>query len=300
MKIKYFLYFFITLLIIISTAIIYRTITIESLKTSIYKTKTIETSIESNKINNTGILASQLKEDYFPSNGKIISLNYKVGDSILEGQVLASIEKEKFPETENIIALKSGTVTSIQYSVGEYYDSKKPIITTEDLSYMKVLVNLESDEYEYIRLNQKAIISTQFLQFKGKISYISPTGVGDYTNSSKSYLPIEITLDGKLDNLKSGIKVNVSIIIEEKQNIIAIDSSIIKKDLNGTYVYILKDDMAHKRYIKTATQFSDKLEITEGLNKNDVVILDPNNSLVEGQKIIPEESIPVNSPLYTK
>ena len=299
MKIKIFLYVLAFLLIIVSTAIIYKFFTIENLKTSIYKTKTIKTSTETNKISCNGVLASQFREDYFPPNGKIISFMFSVGDKISEGQVLATIEKSNSSQIENIIALKNGTITSISYSIGEYYDSTKPIITTEDLSFMKVLVNLEGDDYEYVRLNQKAIINTQFLEYEGRVSYISPSGVGDYSDSSKSYLPIEISLDGKLENLKGGVQVNVSIVIEEKQNIIAIDPKVIKKDINGTYVYILRDDIAHKRYIKTATQFPDKIEVIEGLKENDIIILDPNDNLLEGRKIITEESIPVNSPLHS-
>lgn len=300
MKIKYFLYIIAILLIIISTAIIYKFFTIENLKTRIYKTKPVEITTERNKISCNGVLASQYKEDYFPSNGKIISLEFSKGDKIYEGQVLGIIEKDNSFQRENIIALKNGTITSIAYSTGEYYDSKKPIITTEDLSFMKVLVNLKGDDYDYVRLNQKAIINTPLFEYEGIVSYISPSGVGNYSDSSKSYLPIEISFDGRLESLKSGVQVNVNIITEEKQNIIAIDPKIIKKDMNGTYVYILKDDAAHKKYVKTATEFSDKIEITDGLEENDIIILDPDETIVEGRKIIPEESIPTNSPLHSK
>jgi|GEM_PF-5526136 len=297
MKVKIFLYVLSFLLITISTAIIYKFFKIENLKTSIYNTKTVKASTEINKISCNGVLASQFKVDYFPSNGKIISFEFSVGDKISEGQVLGVIKKITSSQTENIIALKNGTITSILYSIGEYYDSTKPIITTEDLSFMKVLVNLEGEDYEYVRLNQRAIIVAQFLEYEGVVSYISPSGVGDYLDSSKSYLPIEISLNGKIKNLKSGVEVNVSIIIEEKQNIIAIDPKVIKKDINGTYVYVLQDDIAHKRTIKTATEFDDKIEVTEGLKENDIIILDPSDTLSEGKKIIPEESIPANSPL---
>ncbi len=298
MKIKFFLYFFISILVITSTAIIYRNISLEQLKTNIYKTQNITTSTETNKINCNGVLASQYKEDYFPKDGKIIKINCKVGEKILEGEVLALIESEESSKPYNVIALKDGTITSVSYTEGEYYDSKKPIITTEDLTLMKVIVNINSKDYEYIRLNQSAIINTQFLEFKGKVSYISPTGIGDYINSNKSYLPIEISIDKKTENLKSGLEVSASIIIDQKENIIALEENLIKKDMNGSFVYVAKDDMASKRYIKKGTKFSNKFEIIDGLYKNDTVILDPMDTLVEGQRIIPEESIPANSPLF--
>lgn len=300
MKTKIFLYSITSILIIVSTAIIYRYVNLENLKTSIYKTETIKVSTEANKIASSGVLASQYKKEYFPSNGKIISLNYTVGDTIFEGEILASIKKENSSQTENIIASKNGTITSIPYSIGEYYDSTEPIVTTEDLSYMKVLVNLEGDDYEYVRLNQKAKINTPLLEYDGIVSYISPSGVADPSDPSKSYLPIEITLDGKVENLKSGVQVTVNIIVEEKENIIVINPKLIKRDMNGSYVYILQDDVAHKKYIKTSTEFSNKIEVIYGLKENDVVVLDPYDNLLEGKKVIPEESIPANSPLNSR
>ncbi|MCL2323788.1 MAG: efflux RND transporter periplasmic adaptor subunit [Oscillospiraceae bacterium] len=302
MKIRFFLYFFISILIIGSTAIIYRYIALEKLKTNVYKTEAIKASNQSNVIITSGILESQFKEDYYPSNGKIMALNFNLGDHIIEGQKLAIIKKDgSSVDNDNVIAKKSGTVTSVQYSLGAYYDSKKPLISTEDLSYMKALVNLDENDSEYVRLDQKSIISTKFLEFAGKVSYINPSGTINTTDPNKSYLPVEIALNGKVENLKSGMQVKVTIILEEKQNIIAINKNYIKKDMKGTYVYVLSDDdTAHKTYIKTATQFADKLEITEGLKEDDVIILDPNNTIVENQEIVPEESIPANSPLYTE
>ena len=64
-----------------------------------------------------------------PITGKIISVEYKVGDTIKEGDVICYLESMKMENP--ILAPVAGKITQIEVSVGQVVEAGKLLATIE-------------------------------------------------------------------------------------------------------------------------------------------------------------------------
>ena len=66
-------------------------------------------------------------------------------------------------------------------------------------------------------------------------------------------------------------------------------SLVIKQDLKGSYVYVVRkhsnDITAMKRYVKTGISYGDETIITEGLHEGDKVIVNGYNQVSDGEEV---------------
>ena len=123
--------------------------------------------------------------------------------------------------------------------------------------------------------------------YKGQIRYISP-----YSSTQLSSLGIEEqktrveTIFNELNKISLGYKLDINFITLEKNDVIAIPKlSMFKEDIND-YVFKIKDDKVLRQEIKKGIETSNEIEVLEGLEVGDIILLDPNNkNIKEGSKV---------------
>lgn len=101
------------------------------------------------------------------------------------------------------------------------------------------------------------------------------------------------TVQLKIKNKNEVIKPNVLAIIKindfSSESSLLVPSLIIKQDLKGSYVYIVrkhsKNITAMKRYVKTGISYGDETIITEGLHEGDKVIVNGYNQVSDGAEV---------------
>lgn len=123
--------------------------------------------------------------------------------------------------------------------------------------------------------------------FNGKISYISP-----YSSTQLSSLGIEEqktrieTTFTELNKIPLGYKLDINFITLDKKNVIAIPKLSTFKEEDAYYVFKIKDSKVVKQKIIRGMETSSEIEILEGLEQDDIILLDPNNKNVkEGSKV---------------
>ncbi len=123
--------------------------------------------------------------------------------------------------------------------------------------------------------------------FNGKISYISP-----YSSTQLSSLGIEEqktrieTTFTELNKIPLGYKLDINFITLDKKNVIAIPKLSTFKEEDAYYVFKIKDSKVVKQKIIKGMETSSEIEILEGLEQDDIILLDPNNKNVkEGSKV---------------
>jgi HlyD family secretion protein len=104
--------------------------------------------------------------------------------------------------------------------------------------------------------------------FDAKLEYISPKGVEE-----DGAIQFEIKAAVKLKEgqyIRAGYSANADIVLERKDQVLAISESLLQFDGDSAYVEVLVGEQVfEKRYVKTGLSDGINIELKEGLNKDD-------------------------------
>ena len=155
-----------------------------------------------------------------------------------------------------------------------------------------VIVSGAISEYDTlnIELDQPVTLTSDAVpdeEWEGKVSYISDLPEEEAQNmgqedTSVDY-PIEVTLNDEI-NLKPGFKMLIEITTSEKTVKTLPISAVIQED-DHNYVYIVEDGKAKRVEVKVGAVDTEKMEIKEGVTKEDKVIIDPSDEIVNGTEV---------------
>jgi HlyD family secretion protein len=95
------------------------------------------------------------------------------------------------------------------------------------------------------------------------------------------------TIDNPGHELVPGTNVDVEIRSSVVQNALTIPKEVLRRDTNGTGVFVLSGDTLHWRAIKTGASSVNRVQVVEGLAEGDAVALPTDLTLREGEKVTP-------------
>lgn len=195
-----------------------------------------------------------------------------------------------------------GVVTAVNVSVGDKNTAGTTMITIEDTSSLKVIVNVEEADILKIQEGMPATVSTDATgdeEIKGTVTRVvrvknqSTNTNGTDTNTSSGY-SAEITIDNT--ELLVGMSAKAKIVIKDRGTQLAVPYDLIRQDDNGdSYVLVAEANedgtaTAVRKNIKVGEEVDYYTEVTGGdLKEGDQLIYDYTFSVTEGQAFTPEQ-----------
>ncbi|MRY42686.1 HlyD family efflux transporter periplasmic adaptor subunit [Parabacteroides distasonis] len=201
-------------------------------------------------------------------------------------------EYKKKIEDSKIISNIDGKVIKIDAKENQF-PSKGDEIIVDDVSQYKVAVDIKQYDALKVQNGQKANIKIKGsdISYNGTVTDIGQlaepkTSTGG--NDEEYKVKVSVVIDEPKEEVKAGYEADVQFIFQEKENCIAVGFDGIKQDKSTgkTYVYVVNsDNTISKRYIKTGIESEYYVEITEGLQENESYVLNPPESLVDGDLV---------------
>lgn len=154
-------------------------------------------------------------------------------------------------------------------------DNILALATAESMTIEGKVDELDADR---VRIGQKVLFTLDSLPgrtYEGTIRTLAPRI--DYTTKS---FKIKVDLPANIP-VRPGMSAELNILVKENQNALLIP---VNSLIDGSSVWIVKDNKSYKKSVKTGLRDSRKVEILEGLNAGDTVILTPVN-LKEGTRV---------------
>lgn len=195
-----------------------------------------------------------------------------------------------------------GVVTAVNVAVGDKNTAGATMITIEDTSVLKVIVNVEEADILKIEEGMPATITTDATgeeRLTGKVTRVvrvkneSSNKNSTDTNTSTGY-SAEITIDNT--ELLVGMSAKARIVIKDRGSQLAIPYDLIQYDENGVaYVLVAETNgdgtaTAVRKNIEVGEEVDYYTEITGGdLKEGDQLIYDYTFSVTEGQTFTPEQ-----------
>jgi len=177
----------------------------------------------------------------------------------------------------------SGRIGSINIDAGEFVMQGNPVIQLIDDQKMIIKLDVSEKIISNLQLKDQVEVDIPAItanKLTGEISKINL--VAD--PKSKLY-PIEVTIANNEGKIKSGMSANVLFNLEKKENIIAIPIDATFEEYGEYFVYKVVDGKAVKTKVTIGINDGKFLEITSGLNLNDLLIISGQDQVHNGDLV---------------
>ena len=279
------------------------------------QTTTIEVPVEENVYTQTIDLSGYV-EAYdtlnakFRSTGAVTGVYVEEGDTVKEGQLLASIDntsqllnlesirndikqaelngsvkqlellklKEKNAENAldytNIYANFDGVVADVNVVVNDYFEAGSSVLTIIDRSKLKATVEIDEIDMQYVKIGQKATLTFDSLpgqEIEATVSYIPM--IGRYTTQGIGVVDVELTIENPPDALIPGFTFEGTIKVDGDVKMLLIPSAAVTTGRGGVTTVNLKtaDGGSETREVKVKYLGEGYCQVTSGLSAGDVV-----------------------------
>ena len=156
-----------------------------------------------------------------------------------------------------------------------------------DIIYAESFV---SEKYiSFIGEGTEAIVQIPLLNIEYRSS-VNQTG--NFINPSNRTFRIEVPVENFDNRIKQNLDAKIKINIYKKDDAIVIPLRIVREDALGkNFVYVMSEDnkegvyLTSKQFITLGNKSEDKVEVTEGLDLGDIVVLEGAYSVEDSQRV---------------
>jgi HlyD family secretion protein len=178
-------------------------------------------------------------------------------------------------ELENAVLLApfDGVVGAIGANVGEQVGGGTSVLTLLDPKATRVDMSVDEADIARLAPGKPAVITFDPLpekRFKGTVLGIAPSatvqqGLATYT--------VSVSIDDADQPLPPGMTANVAIVVAQKENVVLVPKSAIKRLGRGQVVDVLNGEKTEPRQIKTGLGDEQFTEVVEGVAEGEMVVL---------------------------
>lgn len=195
----------------------------------------------------------------------------------------AAKSSEESLEDCRIKAPFNGTISDVLVEEGIHVNPGTPILKLVDLSTIEVAIPVPEGEIGRIKIGQKALIDVPALNIKGIEAHVQLKGV---TAASPSHTyRCTLVPEKKQTNLYPGMVCKVRLSETSDSLRIRIPASAIEMDINGRFVWVVKDGIVGRSYVTVDGFQEDGVVITSGLEPGDQVIVKGAAKVSTGMKV---------------
>lgn len=182
-----------------------------------------------------------------------------------------------------IAAPFKGTVNDLPAKLGMLLAHGDPVAQLLDISKLKVEVSIPEAEVDAVRnINKSKIIFTSLDNYTiyGTKIYLAQKPL-----TTSLVYALRLKIDNPDEKMLPGMFARVDIIKNTAKNAFGVPLFTVITRNDEKYVYVVEDNIAHKRIVKTGYLEGWKVQIKSGLKENDKVVIVGHRNLDEGQQL---------------
>lgn len=224
-------------------------------------------------------------------SGKLIGYEVKEGDRVAQGDVIAWVDRDETGlkyEAAPIESPIAGIIGRIMLDKGASIQAEGTVQGTAaaivvNMDEMLVELNIAEQDIPYFSCGLKAIVTVDAYPaktFEGEVSQVS-----QIVDSRTRTLPVEIKISNVDHRLKSGMFGRIFINAFVKKGVLVVSQDALIEELGQNYVFVADGDTARKQRVSLGIRDDGKIEITDGVKENEMVIVFGQQGLKDGALI---------------
>ncbi len=172
--------------------------------------------------------------------------------------------------------------------LAEIVDSDRVMPGTEIatvMNYRTIIadVNISNPDYPSVKVGQTVRVENFALKneaFEGTVTMISPAA-DPTTRAFKA----EITIDNTDEQLRPGMFVKADIIVSRREDAVVVRSELVQTRNNRPVIFVVEDEKAVAREVNVGIETKDAVEIINGIEPGDVLIVENYETLRDGTRV---------------
>lgn len=192
-------------------------------------------------------------------------------------QLKATIAKKR------IVAPFAGRLGIVQVYPGQFLSKGDSIAVLEAIDPIYVDFSQPQQEIARLAVDQPVLLSVDAYPtrtFGGKITALSPR-VNDATRN----IDVRATLANPDEQLRPGMFARVDVVLAASEHSLVIPAAAVVYNPYGETVYVVTDNVAQQRFIKTGATRGDLTQVREGLKPGDIIVTSGQIKLRNGSAV---------------
>ena len=229
------------------------------------------------KLENNYSRAQQLVAQQLISAGEVDQMRYDLENARAQHE-MAKLELSY----TTVVAPISGVVASRDIKPGNFVQINSPIFRIVDSQRLEATLNVPEREIAKLRAGQQVTLAADALpgrEFTGTVDRVSPvvdTGTGTFR--------VVATFDGD-GELQPGMFTRLSINYDQRADALVVPRAALLEDGGEPAVYVVRDGKAARTPLKLGYDDAGWVEVREGLQAGDAVVVAGKAALREGSAV---------------
>lgn len=193
-----------------------------------------------------------------------------------------AISKEKLSRTK-IYSPLTGAVKERRISVGDYVRNGTPLLQLIKINPLKLNFTINEKDAASIKIGQEVAFNVDSYgdkQFKGRVSLLYPN-VEEKTRT----LQAEAIVANANHLLKPGYFARTLIYTSAPRAVVLAPITALLYDNAAIRIFVLDGDKARERVVKIGGKYGEFIEVVEGLQEKEEIVVIGQNNLSEGVKV---------------
>ncbi len=205
--------------------------------------------------------AERMREVTARYPGAIQSVTRKIGDAVVEGDTLATVESNESLQSYAVKAPLAGVITARTANVGQQ-TGDKPLFVVADLSTVWVELSLFPRDAVKVRVGQNARVKSPDVGFAadGRVTYVAPFG-----SSTSQTLTARVQLDNSQRRWAPGLYVTAELTLAERKVPLTIRKTAIQMLADSPVVFVQGASGFEARPVKLGRSDGEVTEVLDGL-----------------------------------
>ncbi len=177
----------------------------------------------------------------------------------------------------------NGVVADRPLYAGDMAGAGTPLLTVVDISRVVARANVPIDQAAYAKVGDPATITTSNgASAPGKVTVVSPAA-----DAGSTTVQVWVEAGNPGERMKPGTAVRLAIVADTLRDAIVVPVAALLPSSEGgvAVMAVAADSVAHQKQIKTGVRNSDKVQIVEGVNAGEQVVVGGGVGLEDGAKV---------------
>ncbi len=176
----------------------------------------------------------------------------------------------------------AGKVVARMTDIGRNVSPGDALYSVADVRPLLARVHVPAREFRSLRTDQQVSLSVDSTgdRLDGVISLVSPV-----IDSNTGTIKVTVEIEDYPDRIRPGDFVSVRIVTEKRDDVVLVPKESVVSEKGENFVFTVVDSAAVRRPVETGFEDDENIQITSGLDRGELVVVQGQRSLKDGAPV---------------
>jgi RND family efflux transporter MFP subunit len=244
-------------------------------------------TIENSVVLNGDVLARNQVSIYPAVGGKLTEMRLGIGDMVSRGDVVAMVDPSRPGESYSlspVVSTVNGTILQVNYSAGDTASTGDALYVVGDLSTLVVETFVPERFANAARRGLSAQVMLEALPgevFAALVDELSPV-----LDPASRTLKIRLRFTGRDSRIKAGMFATISLVTNTRSGVPVVPRQALINTYGRWIIFITDEgNTARRREVRPGLENEELVEILEGIEAGEKVVIAGQNFLSDGDPV---------------